>query len=68
MIINRKSLLTLDGLLTWMRTFLSEEGRRIAEDTGRDGIVAALTPTLLELFKAFKTFSDAVLNDYQHVT
>lgn len=68
LIINKTSLLTLDGLLTWMRTFLSEEGRRIAEDTGRDGIVAALTPTLLELFKTFKTFSDAVLSEEQYVT
>jgi hypothetical protein len=63
LILNKTSLLTLDGLLMWMRTFLSEEGRHIAEDTGRDGIVAALTPTLLELFKTFKAFTDGVLRD-----
>ena len=48
--------LTLDGLLLWMRKFLTEDGRRIAEDTGRDGIVAALAPTLTELRK-FKKFA-----------
>lgn len=59
--INKTSLLTVDGLLMWIRNFLSEEGRRTVEDTGRDGIVAALTPTLLELYKAFKSFMDSVL-------
>jgi hypothetical protein len=68
LVLNKTSLLTLDGLLMWLHTFLSEEGRRIAEDTGRDGIVAALTPTLLELFKTFKTFTDAVLKDEPYIT
>jgi hypothetical protein len=57
LVINRKTQLTLDGLLLWMRKFLTEDGRRIAEDTGRDGIVAALAPTLTELHKAFKKFA-----------
>jgi hypothetical protein len=57
LVVNPKTQLTLDGLLLWMRTFLTEEGRRIAEDTGRDGIVAALAPTLTELQKAFKKFA-----------
>jgi hypothetical protein len=46
--------LTLDGLLTWLHQFLSEEGRRIAQDAGRDGIVSALAPMAVELVKTFK--------------
>jgi hypothetical protein len=46
--------LTLDGLLSWLRVFLTKEGRRIAQDAGRDGIVSALAPTAIELFKVFK--------------
>lgn len=46
--------LTLDGLLSWLRVFLTKEGRRIAQDTGRDGIVSALAPTAVELFRVFK--------------
>lgn len=41
--------LTLDGLLTWVRTVVTEEGPRIARDTGRDGIRTSLMPTVLEL-------------------
>lgn len=52
--------LTLDGLFLWMRAFLTDEGRRIAEGTGRDGIVAALNPTLAKLQVTFKTFADWV--------
>jgi hypothetical protein len=62
LVINNSTQLTLDGLLLWLRTFLSDEGRRIAEDTGRDGIVAALAPTVLELFKTFKAFTDCLLH------
>lgn len=47
--------LTLDGLLTWIRDFLTHEGRRLAQDAGRDGIVSALAPMLVEIVKTFKT-------------
>lgn len=46
--------LTLDGLLTWLRAFLAEEGRHLAQDAGRDGIVAALAPTAVALAETFK--------------
>ncbi len=58
--------LTLDGLLMWLRSFLSDEGRRIAQDTGRDGIVSALAPTAVELVKTFKkTLADRIVEDDQ---
>jgi hypothetical protein len=47
--------LTLDGLLTWLRTFLGDEGRRIAQDTGRDGIVAALAPMAVAIVTTFRS-------------
>jgi hypothetical protein len=53
-VLNTKTGLTLDGLLSWMRAFLSTEARRIAQDGGRDGIVSALTPTAIALLKTFK--------------
>ena len=40
---------TVDGLLSWVRTVVTEEGPRIARDTGRDGIRTSLMPTVLEL-------------------
>lgn len=46
--------LTLDGLLTWLHAFLSDEGRRLAQDGGRDGIVSALAPMAVELVKVFR--------------
>lgn len=54
--------LTLDGLLTWLTAFLSDEGRRLAQDAGRDGIVAALTPAAVALADTFKRFlADALV-------
>jgi hypothetical protein len=41
--------LTLDGLLTWVRSVVTEEGPRIARDTGRDGIRTSLMPTVLDV-------------------
>jgi hypothetical protein len=46
--------LTLDGLLTWLHDFLSNEGRTLAQDAGRDGIVSALAPMSIELVKTFR--------------
>ena len=46
--------LTLDGLLSWLSTFLSDEGRRLAQDAGRDGIVAGLAPTAAALYETFR--------------
>ena len=41
--------LTVDELLTWTRTFVTEEGPRIARDSGRDGIATSFTPTVLNI-------------------
>ncbi|MEP9364542.1 hypothetical protein ABLE68_16365 [Nocardioides sp. CN2-186] len=49
-----ESNLTLDGLLSWLRTFLAEEGRHLAQDAGRDGIVSALAPTAVALAETFQ--------------
>jgi prefoldin subunit 5 len=46
--------LTLDGLLSWLSSFLSDEGRRLAQDAGRDGIVAGLAPTAAALYETFR--------------
>lgn len=54
--------LTLDGLLQWLRSFLSDEGRRLAQDAGRDGIVAALAPACVALATTFKqALADALV-------
>jgi hypothetical protein len=55
LVLDQSKGLTLDGLLTWIHDFLSHEGRRIAQDAGRDGIVSALAPMVVELVKTFKT-------------
>ena len=52
--LNSDTGLTLDGLLSWLRSFLTTEGRRLAQDGGRDGIVSGLTPTAIALLKNFK--------------
>lgn len=41
--------LFLDGLLTWIRTVVTQDGPRIARDSGRDGIRTSLMPTVLSL-------------------
>ena len=41
--------MTVAGLLSWIRTFVTEEGPRIVRDTGRDGIATSFTPTLVDL-------------------
>ena len=46
--------MTLDGLLGWLTTFLSDEGRRLAQDAGRDGIVAGLAPIAAALYEGFR--------------
>ena len=53
-ILSKDENLTLDGLLSWLRAFLSDEGRRLAQDAGRDGIVAALAPTAIALDRAVR--------------
>lgn len=53
-LIDGDSNLTLDGLLTWLSAFLTEEGRHLAQDAGRDGIVAGLTPGAVALAQTFK--------------
>lgn len=53
--------LTLDGLLTWLHDFLSHEGRSLAQDAGRDGIVSGLAPMAVELVKTFRlTLADRI--------
>ena len=41
--------LTLDGLLSWARSFVTDEGPRIARDAGRDGMRTSFTPTVLDI-------------------
>lgn len=53
-LLHDESNLTLDGLLTWLHVFLAEEGRHLAQDAGRDGIVSALAPTAVALAETFK--------------
>ncbi|MFC4604407.1 hypothetical protein [Rhodococcus kronopolitis] len=53
--LNEDDNLTLDGLLSWIRTFLVEEGRHIAQDGGRNGIVAGLTPTINDIVTSLET-------------
>jgi hypothetical protein len=47
--------LTLDGYLSWLRTFLTEDGPRILIDTGRDGLTTSFTPTALALLTTLRT-------------
>ncbi|MFC4786540.1 hypothetical protein ACT8ZV_18850 [Nocardioides sp. MAHUQ-72] len=54
--LDNRTNLTLDGLLSWLSAFLHDEGRRLAQDAGRDGIVAALAPTAVALADTFKRF------------
>ena len=44
-----RSGLTLSGLLDWLRTFLTVDGARYAQDGGRDGMLTAFTPTVVAL-------------------
>jgi hypothetical protein len=54
-VLDNRTRLTLDGLLTWMRAFLTTDGPRIARDTGRDGLTTSFTPTVLALQDALGT-------------
>ncbi len=54
-VLDTRTRLTLDGLLTWTRSFLAEDGPRIARDTGRDGLTTSFTPTVLALLQALRT-------------
>ena len=54
--------LTLDGLLEWMRTVLGEYGRRVAQEAGRDGVVA-LVPSLTALYVTYRNVLADVLKD-----
>jgi len=49
LILDDRFRLTLDGLLGWLRTFLTEDGPRILTDAGRDGLTASFTPTVAAL-------------------
>lgn len=60
-----ESNLTLDGLLNWLRGFLAEEGRHLAQDAGRDGIVSALAPTAVALAETFQhALADPIVPGY----
>ena len=56
LVLDQVSGLTLDGLLSWLRDFLGQEGRRIAQDAGRDGIVAGLAPMAVALVVSFRKY------------
>jgi hypothetical protein len=45
--------LTVGGLLSWIRTVVTDQGPRIARDTGRDGIRTSLLPTLMDITGRF---------------
>jgi len=47
--------LTLDGLLSWARRFLTEDGPLYLRDTGRDGIRTAFAPLAQQLLETFQT-------------
>ncbi|MEV6344855.1 hypothetical protein [Actinoplanes sp. NPDC051851] len=53
-ILNADTRLTLDGLLSWLRVFLTEDGPRIAQDTGRDGLTTAFAPTLAQILQTVR--------------
>jgi hypothetical protein len=48
-VLDLNSGLTLDDLIQWLRTFLTEDGPNIIRDTGRDGLVSSFTPTAVAL-------------------
>jgi hypothetical protein len=52
--LDTRTRLTLDGLLGWVRSFLTEDGPRIARDTGRDGLTTSFTPTVLAILQAVR--------------
>jgi biotin carboxyl carrier protein len=54
-VLDTRTRLTLDGLLGWMRSFLAEDGPRIARDTGRDGLTTSFTPTVLALLQTLRS-------------
>jgi hypothetical protein len=53
-ILNTETRLTLDGFLGWLRVFLTEDGPRIARDTGRDGLTTSFTPTMVALVQTLR--------------
>lgn len=55
LVLDRGNGLTLAGLLDWLRTFLTEDGPRLAQDTGRDGITTSITPTVIDLLETVRT-------------
>jgi len=48
-VLDRRTGLTLDDLVQWMRVFFAEDGPNIIRDTGRDGLVSSFTPTAVAL-------------------
>jgi hypothetical protein len=52
--------LTLDGLLSWTRTFVTEEGPRIVRDAGRDGIATSFMPTVLDIVAQIAALMKAI--------
>lgn len=51
--------LTLDGLLRWLRQFLTEDGPTYIRESGRDGMLTAFAPTASSLLT---TLEDEVLS------
>jgi hypothetical protein len=47
--------LTLDGLLSWLRTFVRVDGPAYLRDSGRDGLATAFVPTARELAAVFQS-------------
>jgi len=51
---NTSTGLTLDGLLSWLKVFLTEDGPMYARDSGRDGMLSAFAPTAEKLLAAVR--------------
>lgn len=47
--------LTLDGLLSWLRTFVRTDGPAYLRDSGRDGLATAFLPTASKLVEVYTT-------------
>lgn len=61
LLLDPKNHLTLDGLLSWMRTFVRVDGPAYLRDSGRDGLSTAFLPTASQLATVYaKTLVDAI--------
>ncbi|WP_448628556.1 hypothetical protein [Geodermatophilus sp. URMC 64] len=55
--------LTLDGLLSWARRFLTEDGPLYLREAGRDGILTAFAPEAKQLLETLTAGLGSVIGD-----